>query len=145
MTKNKLSLIFGIVLMCNSSFGIFCSTSNLAERPDSFKNIKNQQEETIFTVAEKMPQFPGGQKKLLEFIDQNLEYPSQTKMVKGRVFMKLIIEKDGSISAIELLKGLGSYFDSEAIRLIKLMPKWTPAYQTHRVVRCYYMMTIEFK
>lgn len=104
-------------------------------------------EEEIFTTVEQNPEFPGGISEMYKYIGTNIKYPSaaQRANVSGKVFVKFVVEKDGSIGDITVLKGIGFGCDEEATRVIKSMPKWSPGRQNGRNVRVYYTMPINFQ
>ena len=81
-----------------------------------------------------------------EYIQDNLQYPAEAKEldVHGRVFVKFVIERDGTISNVKVLRGIGSGCDEEAIRLITSMPKWKPGKQRGKEVRTYFTYPITF-
>jgi TonB family protein len=101
----------------------------------------------IFTAVEQNPEFIGGQKAMYNFINDNIKYPfeAQRNDISGRVFLKFVVEKDGSIGDVKVWKGLGYGCDEEAVRVIKLMPKWNPGSQNGKLVRVYYNMPVLFK
>ena len=101
----------------------------------------------IFQVVEEMPVFPGGETKLLEYISNNIQYPQVAREtgIQGRVFIGFVVEPDGSISNVKLLRGIGGGCDEEAIRVVKSMPKWKPGKQRGKVVRVSYQIPISFK
>lgn len=103
-------------------------------------------EEEIFTAVEQNPEYPGGTSAMYRFIGENLKYPSaaQRANVSGKVFVKFVVEKDGSIGDVQILKGIGFGCDEEAARVIKQMPKWKPGRQNGRDVRVYYIIPINF-
>lgn len=104
-------------------------------------------EEEIFTAVEQQPEFPGGVGELYKYLGQNIKYPAaaQRANVQGRVFVKFVVEKDGSIGNIEVMKGIGFGCDEEAVRVIKSMPKWNPGRQNGKNVRVYYTMPVVYK
>ncbi|MFB0948147.1 MAG: TonB family protein [Spirosomataceae bacterium] len=104
-------------------------------------------EEEIFTTVEQQPEFPGGIAQMYRYIGENMKYPSaaQRANVSGKVFVKFVVEKDGSIGDISILKGIGFGCDEEASRVIKSMPKWSPGRQNGRNVRVYFTMPISFR
>lgn len=104
-------------------------------------------EEEIFTTVEQQPEFPGGVSQMYKYIGENIKYPSaaQRANVSGKVFVKFVVEKDGSIGDIQVLKGIGFGCDEEATRVIKSMPKWSPGRQNGRNVRVYFTMPISFR
>lgn len=101
----------------------------------------------IFTVVEKHPEFPGGMKKLGEFLSQNLKYPvaAQKANIQGRVFISFIVTKEGDIADIKILKGLGLGTEEEAVRVMKLMPRWKPGRQNGHAVNVRYNLPINFQ
>jgi periplasmic protein TonB len=92
------------------------------------------------------PSFPGGEKKLNKFLAKNIRYPSGafSKHIQGKVLLSVIIEKDGSLTDIKVVKGVASDIDAEAIRVMNLSPKWNPGYQGGRPVRVLYMQPVNF-
>ncbi len=102
--------------------------------------------EAPFVIVEQMPQFPGGEKEMMNFIKTNLHYPvlAQEMGVSGTVIINFVIDKNGSISNISLTRGIGSGCDEEAIRVLKLMPKWTPGRQGGKTVRVSYNLPFRF-
>ena len=98
-------------------------------------------------VVEQLPSFPGGQAALDSYIGNNLQYPEKAKEkgVQGRAFVKFIVEKDGSISNVEVNRSVNPDLDNEAIQVIKSMPKWNPAKQNGTEVRAYYYVPVTFR
>ncbi len=105
------------------------------------------QEEEVFSAAEKVAQFPGGNEALYKYLGENIIYPkdAQINKVSGRVFVKFIVEKNGAISNITIVKGIGSGCDEETKRVIKSMSKWLPAQQNGKIVRSYYTMPVNYQ
>lgn len=100
----------------------------------------------VFTVVEVMPEFPGGTDALLEFLAKNVKYPviAQQNGIQGRVTTSFIVEKDGSIQDIEVIRGVDPSLDLEAVRVISTMPKWTPGMQKGKPVRVKYTIPVTF-
>ena len=94
-----------------------------------------------------MPQFPGGEKAMMEYVANNVVYPkeAQDKSIAGRVFVSFVVEKDGSINEVKVLRGIGGGCDEESARVVKAMPKWTPGKVKGEPVRVSYTMPINFK
>ena len=109
--------------------------------------IDQSKEDELFTEAEQKPEYKGGKAEMYKFIGNNIIYPklAQRNNIKGSVLLKFIIEKDGSISNIEVEEGIGTGCEEESIRVIKLMPKWNPGKQNGRAVRVVYRMPIVFR
>jgi len=103
-------------------------------------------EEDVFTVVEVMPEFPGGSNALMNFIANNIKYPEEARRdtIQGRVFVNFVVEKDGSVSNVKVLRGIGGGCDEEAKRVVALMPNWTPGYQEGKAVRVSFNLPIRF-
>ena len=106
-----------------------------------------ESENEIFTVVEVMPEFPGGTAALMEFIANNMKYPVVAKEngIQGRVTLSFIVDVDGSITNIEVVRGVDPLLDAEAIRIIKSMPKWTPGMQRGKAVAVKYTVPVAFR
>ena len=104
---------------------------------------KNQQ---VFDVVEKMPEYPGGQAALFEYLSTNVKYPAdaEKKKVEGRVLVTFIVNTDGSITDIELVRKAFPSLDAEAVRVISGMPKWIPGEQKGQKVRVKYTVPLSF-
>ncbi|TAE30016.1 MAG: energy transducer TonB [Cytophagales bacterium] len=103
-------------------------------------------DDEIFTVVEQQPEFNGGQSAMYAWLGKNLRYPAaaQRANVAGRVFVSFVVNTDGSIQDVAVLKGLGFGTDEEAQRVVKSMPKWKPGKQSGRPVRVKYNLPINF-
>lgn len=101
----------------------------------------------VFLSVEENPEFPGGPAKLLEYIQKNLEYPEAAREneIQGRVFVGFIVEEDGSVSNVKILRGIGYGCDEEAIRLVNSLPKFKPGKQRGKPIRVQYNLPIVFK
>ena len=104
-------------------------------------------EAEIFKVVEEMPEFAGGAGKLLEYIGKNIKYPMMAREsdIQGKVFVQFVVEPDGNISHVQVLRGIGGGCDEEAVRVVESMPKWKPGKQRGAPVRVQYMVPIVFK
>ncbi len=103
-------------------------------------------EEQIFTVVEQQPEFSGGMAALGQYLQKNLRYPAaaQRANISGRVFVSFVVNTDGSIQDVQVLKGLGFGTDEEAKRVVQAMPKWRPGKQSGRPVRVKFNLPINF-
>ena len=108
---------------------------------------KKTSNDKVFEKVEDMPEFPGGEKAMMDFVAQNVQYPKEAmeKEISGRVLVGFIVEKDGSITETEVVKGIGGGCDEEAVRVVKAMPKWKPGKQKGKPVRVHFMLPIIFK
>ena len=104
-------------------------------------------EQEIFQIVEEMPAFPGGEKALLEYVAKNIKYPQIAREtgIQGRVFVGFVVEPDGSVSNVKILRGIGGGCDEEAMRVIKSLPKWKPGKQRGKAVRVSYQIPVFFK
>ncbi|GAB3915457.1 M56 family metallopeptidase [Mucilaginibacter boryungensis] len=100
----------------------------------------------VFTAVEQMTEFPGGLPAFGNYLSKNIRYPAVAREnhVQGKVFLTFVVEKDGSITDIKVLRGIGSGADEEAVRVIKNSPKWKPAMQNGRLVRAQFTVPISF-
>lgn len=121
------------------------SINDYAQNIDTTDTTK-EDNEPIFTTVEEPAQYPGGDEALKKFIDENIKYPTQAiqENISGTVFVQIIIEKDGSISDVKVLRGIGGGCDEEAVRVISKMPNWIPAKQKGIPVRSFYIIPIIF-
>ena len=99
-----------------------------------------------FRAVEQMPSFPGGTKGMMEFLSKNTKYPEEAikKEIQGTVFVQFIVEKDGSITDVRIIRGVNPLLDKEAIRVTKSMPRWTPGKQKGKPVRVEFTMPVKF-
>ncbi|MFC2111540.1 energy transducer TonB [Bacteroidota bacterium] len=109
--------------------------------------LSAQEENDNKSSVDKAPSYPGGESARAKFIEKNLKYPQTAilKKVEGTVTVRFLVEKDGSISNISIIKGIGSGCDEETIRVIKLMPKWKPGTNKGEKVRVYLSMPVKFR
>ena len=101
----------------------------------------------IFEVVEQQPQFPGGQAALFSWLSQNIHYPpvAEENGIYGRVVVSFVVETDGSISNVQVVRGVDPSLDKEAVRVTKAMPKWVPGKQNGQAVRVKYNLPVTFK
>ena len=101
----------------------------------------------VFDVVEEMPSFPGGQGALMAFLSSNVKYPvvAQENGVQGRVIVGFVVEKDGSITDVKVMRSVDPSLDREAQRVVKSMPKWKPGKQNGSAVRVKYTVPVLFK
>ena len=105
------------------------------------------EEQTIFEVVENMPDFPGGQAALMQYLAKNIKYPTiaQENGTQGRVIIQFVVERDGSISDVHVARGVDPYLDKEAVRVVKSMPKWLPGKQNGKAVRVKFTVPVMFR
>ena len=115
--------------------------------PNTNMSVEDEQRSDVYMFVDQMPEFPGGEAKLMEFISKNIHYPqaAREKGIQGRVFIGFIIEKDGSVSNVRNLRSVDSELDAEAMRVIESMPRWKPGMLNGDTVRVSYQIPIVFK
>ena len=107
----------------------------------------NQNEEKVFDVVEQMPEFPGGPQALFTWLSQNIKYPAiaEENGVEGRVLVTFVVERDGSIADVRVVKSVDPSLDEEAVRVVKSMPRWIPGKQKGETVRVKYTTPVTFR
>jgi protein TonB len=109
--------------------------------------VEEEVEETqIFIVVEDAPGYPGGDAARMKFLSDNIRYPAIAREsgIQGTVFIQFVVERDGSITDVQVIRGIGGGADEEAVRVVKMMPRWTPGKQRGRPVRVQFTMPIRF-
>ena len=114
---------------------------------DNPVQIIRNNNDSIYQIVDEMPQYPGGEKAMMEYVAKNVKYPQEAKdkEIQGRVFVSFVIEKDGSVSTVKVMRGIGGGCDEEAVRVVSSMPKWKPGIKDGKPVRVSYMMPLNFK
>lgn len=126
-----------VVMIVNQSSDIFNKTIEIQEvRGDD-----------IFTIVEEAASFPGGTKAFNDFLASNMKYPTQARRlgIQGQVFIEFIVEPDGSLTNMHIVKGIGAGCDAEALRIMTNSPKWEPGSQRGKLVRQKMVQPIQFK
>ena len=102
---------------------------------------------TIFEVVENMPDFPGGQAALMQYLAKNIKYPTiaQENGTQGRVIVQFVVNRDGSIVDAKVVRSVDPYLDKEALRVINTMPKWKPGMQRGKPVRVKFTVPVMFR
>lgn len=101
----------------------------------------------VYNVMESYPEFPGGMRALMEYLKKNLRYPKscQQQKIQGRVIVQFMVEKDGSITEVQVLKSVHPEIDKEAVRCVNAMPKWKPGIQRDEPVRVRFTLPLTFR
>lgn len=107
---------------------------------------KEQKKGDVFMVVEQMPEYPGGFDGLKSYIMENVKYPEQAKKnkVEGKVFVSFVIDKDGSVTDAKVVRAVDPTLDTEALRVVNDMEKWTPGKQKGETVKVQYTLPIQF-
>ena len=108
---------------------------------------QTKKNDMVFDVVEVMPQFPGGQIAMLKYLMENIKYPEQAMKegIQGRVTVRFIVEKDGSISDVKPILSVHPLLNKEAVRVVESMPKWSPGKQNGKPVRVRFNVPVMFK
>lgn len=108
---------------------------------------QTKKNDMVFDVVEVMPQYPGGQIAMLKYLMENIKYPEQAMKegIQGRVAVRFIVEKDGSISDVKPILSVHPLLNKEAVRVVESMPKWTPGKQNGKPVRVRFNVPVMFK
>jgi protein TonB len=112
------------------------------------KIIKEPDEEVVnFYIIEEKPEFPGGEEGMMKWIAEHIKYPEIAKEngITGKVFIQFVIDKDGRVTNVSVLRGVDPSLDKEALRVISAMPAWTPGKQRGKAVKVSFQLPINFK
>ena len=111
------------------------------------KVVKRKGKDDVFEISEIKPVFPGGDAAMMKFLNKNIKYPVIAKEngVKGTVFMRFVVEKDGSVGDVEVAKGVNPLLDAEAKRVVSSMPKWAVGKQNGTPVAVQYTLPVKFE
>lgn len=106
-----------------------------------------EETEEIFVVVEEQPEFPGGNAAMMKFLSDNIKYPviAQENGIQGRVITNFVVERDGSITDVQVVRGVDPSLDKEAVRVIQSMPKWKPGKQRGSAVRVRFTLPVVFR
>ncbi len=115
--------------------------------PIIFEEEEEIAEDVIFTVVEDQPEFPGGETARQQFLNDNLRYPQMAREagIQGTVFVTFVVEVDGSVTDVRIVRGIGGGCDEEAMRVVRMMPNWQPGRQRGQPVRVQFVMPIRFR
>ena len=115
--------------------------------PPAVEEEEEEAAQQIFTVVEEMPEFPGGMNELLKYLAKSIKYPviAQENGIQGRVVCSFVVNRDGSIVDIQVLRGVDPSLDKEAVRVLGTMPKWKPGKQRGKPVRVKYTVPVMFR
>ena len=138
----------------NTAIGTFDVKGNdeaegeVLKAKDVIADEKPKEEETkVFDVVEQMPEFPGGQAALLKWIGDHIKYPAiaEENGIQGRVVCTFVVERDGSVTDVQVARSIDPSLDKEAIRVLKQMPRWNPGKQNGSSVRVKYTVPVTFR
>lgn len=135
----KIKKIKKMILM--SMMAIVCLMTASAQ-----KTVVSQSKQNVYDAVEQMPEFPGGMPAMIEYLQNNLKYPKDAikQQVGGRVMVMFVVETDGSLSNVRVARKVFHSLDTEAVRVVKSMPKWKPGKEKGRLVRVNYTLPVVF-
>lgn len=141
-----LAIILALFFSASMSEKLVAQESMSNKEQKSIQSKPQKPESDVYTLVEKMPEYPGGDEARIKFLVDNIKYPKEALKngITGTVFVTFIIEKEGTISNVEALKGIGGGCDEEAVRVISMMPNWKPGLQRGKPVRVQFNMPIQF-
>ena len=118
--------------------------TNIEITPVKIEEEEEEAEDEIFQVVENDPEFPGGAEAMYKYLAQNIKYPqlARENNITGRVYHQFVVEKDGSVTNVKVMRDIGGGCGAEAVRVVKSMPKWTPGKQRGKAVRVYYQIPV---
>lgn len=131
--------------------GLVNAEDNANKAQEEFVRVEveeeeEEEEEEIFLVVEEDAEFPGGLESLSKYLAENIRYPQLAKEnnITGRVYVSFVVEKDGSIGTVKILRDIGGGCGAEAVRVVKSMPKWKPGKQRGKAVRSQFNLPVSF-
>ena len=118
----------------------------MAKLDYSGEKVETQDGKTVFVVVEEMPEFPGGDNALRDFIGRTVKYPEEARKegIHGRVFVTFVVKSDGTIGNIKIARGVHPLLDKEALRVVSLLPTWNPGKQRGQAVNVSYTIPVQF-
>ncbi|BCS85787.1 cell envelope biogenesis protein TonB [Prevotella herbatica] len=131
----------------SNSVNIPADTTGFANKTTTHNGVNANTDKILFRVIEELPEFPGGATEYMKWLTRNLRYPksAEEKKIDGKVVVSFIINKNGTISDIKIIKSLDPDCDNEVLRVMKKMPKWKPGTEKGHPVRTEYVIPVVFK
>ena len=123
------------------------TTVEIQEVVDVVQEEEVVEEPQVFFIVEDMPEFPGGELALRKYIAENVRYPEMAKEndIQGTVYVRFVVDTDGSVKNVEVIRGVDQLLDKEAIRVVQSLPKWKPGKQRGKAVRVSYQLPVYFR
>lgn len=147
-SKNPIRFGLGIIgaIVTSALVIVACSRADQSTDPAGDELSHKTGIDSTYTEVENMPQYPGGMDSLVSYLSSNIVYPEAAKKdsITGKVFISFVVEKDGQVSDVSILRGIGGGCDKEAIRVVSMMPNWKPGLDKGKAVRVKYNLPIKF-
>jgi protein TonB len=114
---------------------------------EKHQEVAEDKSDHIFITVEQSPEFPGGQTALMKYLNDNIRYPpiAAENGIKGKVTLKFVVNREGNISQVQILKGVDPSLDREAVRVVQSMPKWIPGKQNGKTVNVWFTLPVVFQ
>lgn len=146
------ALLLGNAVQATSNLANLYSVGTITEAPQDvkvkeLKEGKSTDKDTPFLAVDQMPRFVGGEQAMFKFVGENLKYPMEAQKagIEGRVVVRFVVDKEGKIKDVSVIRSLDLSCDKETVRMVKSMPNWTPGKQNGQAVDVYYTLPIVFK
>ena len=141
-----LALLLSVVFSSIVTENVKAQTDKVADEKIAISSDQEPQEDQVFTVVEKMPEYPGGNDARVKFLVENVKYPEEARKngISGTVYVSFVVEKDGEITNVKILRGVDELLDNEALRVVKMMPAYEPGMQRGKPVRVQFTLPIQF-
>ena len=150
----KIAPVFSLLIISALTNLSFAQNNKVVTTPKATTSVETEQAkdytmingERVYTKADVMPAFPGGDAAMFTYLQNNMKYPAEAKTnkVEGKVYVSFTIGRDGTVKNVTLLRGIGSGCDEAAMQVISSMPKWTPGTYQGRPVAVQYNLPIQF-
>ena len=147
-------IILGVLIVCSLNISFAAEKKRPKVKTDykqtvdsADQSVQDGEKAPVLVKVDKMPQFQGGPNGLNQYLQWNVKYPieAQKKGIEGLVFINFVVEKDGRVNLVKLVRSVDYFLDREALRVVKAMPKWIPGKLNGEVVRVSFTMPINFK
>lgn len=147
LQKTNAKLFWERVKKVKADIDAFWNKTDSIVENEVSNTVSQQNSDKVFDVVEQMPSYPGGMGALMQYLSSNIKYPKESENIsgQGRVLTTFVVEKDGSISDVKIIRSAHPTLDAEAIRVVKNMPKWIPGKEGRKPVRVKYTLPITFR
>lgn len=141
LTESKVTISIADVKGTDEEHG-----QDIADFKEAIKPVV-EEDNKVWEIVEQKPQFPGGEAALMKYIRDNMQYPSiaQENGIQGRVVVRFVVSKDGSVRDVTVMRGVDPSLDKEAIRVVKSLPNFIPGKQNGHAVNVYYILPVSFR
>ena len=128
---------------------VFCqgTSQSSAKKPNKIKTVEAEKNADVYKVVGQMPEFPGGKDAMFQYLVDNMKFPdaARTKKIEGLVVVNFIVDEEGKLSNIKVIKSVSPELDREAMRMVKAMPQWKPGKHQGKEVKVNMNLPVKFK